>query len=204
MKSLKFMIVAVVATMISSSANAQMVAARPAPSHTTLVGEIANAGNVKVTLQQIGEKEIFGTTIAKNGKFKIKGKRTLPFPFKLTVGNKSMEIVLSSGTVKIKGEMDDLQNATVEGSSSHKEYMVLLKSLDKCKTEMEKEVAMEEFMREYTHSWVSVYLLGVFHERYPESTQKMRMLMNHVKHYEHAGAYKKIEKAVAAVELSEE
>lgn len=202
--NIKIILSAIVAIFFSVVANAQMAAAMKSPTYTSLDGNIVDGGNVKVTLQKVGDKEIFGTTVSKKGKFTIKGGSTLPYPYKLTIGDKSMIIILSSGDVKVKGDINNLQNAVVEESSSHKEYMVLHNQLAKCKTEMEKEVAMEEFMRDYTHSWISVYLLDVFFAKYPESTQKMRMLMNYVKHFEGAKSYQKIDKVISAVEASDE
>lgn len=205
MNLLKTFLLVVSAFTFSVSANAQMAAAKRVANEFTVVGNIKGAGNAKVTIEKLGVKEVYATTTAKDGKFElVKCKGSLPYPFKLTVGDKSMFVALENGKITITGDISDLQNAKVEGASSHDEYMVLHEMLSKCKTDMEKEVAMETFMSKHSHSWISVYCLEYLYNKYPEQTQKIRQLMSYVEHFKGGKNYDDIDKAITAVEASEE
>lgn len=205
MKVIKALVLSLVALTMTQVASAQMSAAMKLPINITVNGKIEGAGNVKVTLQKVGEKGIFAETTSKNGVFKINVKKsTLPYPFKLTIGNKSMIIMLETGECTITGKISDLKNAKIQGLSSQDEYMELQNALAKCTTEIEKSAAMENFMSVNTHSWVSLYLLELLYIKNPKSTQKMRMLMGYVKHFNTTEIFKKIDAAITAVEASEE
>lgn len=205
MNLLKTVLLAVSLLTFSVSANAQFAAAQKVANEFNLSGNIKGAGDVKVTLEKLGVDGIYATTTAKGGKFEfVKCKGTLPHPFKLTVGNKVMYVALDNGKISMIGDINDLQNAKLDGASSHGEYMVLLGMLSKCKNDMEKEVAMETFMSNHSHSWISLYCLEYLHKKYPNQTQKMRQLMSYVQHFKGGKNYDDIDKAVSAVEAEEE
>lgn len=204
MKFIKSIIVVVAFILSYGSAQAQMGAAIKVANEFTLVGDIKGAGNVKVTIEKLGTPGVYASTMAKEGKFTMmKCKGTLPYPFKLTVGDKSMFLILQNGRISVKGDINDLQAATVTDGSTHQEYMRLLTDMKDCKTDRDKDTAMEVFMSKNSHSWVSMYCLEVLHKKYGDNTQKMRMLLDYVTHYKGSKQYDDVEKAVAAVEATE-
>lgn len=204
MKLIKSIVLSIIALTFTYNADAQMAAAKKVANEFTLIGEIAGAGDVKVTIEKLGTPGVYASTNAKNGKFTMmKCKGTLPFPFKLTVGDKSMFLILQNDRITVKGDINKLQEAAVSQSESHADYMKLLKEMDKCKTDRDKDTAMEIFMSNNSHSWVSMYCLDALHRKYGDNTQKMRMLLDYVSHFKGGKEYDTIEKAVAAVEATE-
>lgn len=205
MRYIKTILLSIFALALSFSANAQMQAARKVVNEMTIVGEITGAGNAKVTLEKVGTPGIIATVNAKGGKFTfLKLVGSLPYPFKLTVGDKSMLVALESGRFTIKGDINDLQNAEVKSPSSHGEFMTLLKMVDSAKTEREKDMQMELFMSKHSHSWISLYCLEVLSKKYMDNTMKMRTLLGYITHLSGSKSYDAIEKAVAAEEAKQE
>lgn len=205
MKLVKSILLSLVALLFCQGANAQMEAAKQVANEFTLVGTIKGAGNSKVTLEKIGTPGVYASAVAKNDKFTLlKCKGSLPHPFKLTIGDKSMYIALENGRATIVGDINDLQNAKASGLSSHDDLMELLAELKKCKTESEKDTAKEVFMSKNSHSWISVYCLEDLAKRYIDNTQKMRSLLSYVSHFKGGKNYDAIEKKVAEIEASEE
>lgn len=204
MKLIKSIVLSIIALTLSYNADAQMAAAKKVANEFTLIGEIKGAGNVKVTIEKLNTPGIYASATAKDGKFSmIKCKGTLPYPFKLTVGDKSMFLILQNDRITVKGDINNLQAAAVSQSESHTDYMELLTEMAKYKTEREKDMVMEVFMSKNSHSWVSMYCLDALHRKYGDNTQKMRMLLGYVSHFKGGKEYDTIEKAVAAVEATE-
>lgn len=204
MKLIKSFLLLLVALTMSVNANAQMGAAMQVAPEFTVVANIKGAGNAKVTLEKLDTPGIYATVTAKDGKFTfLKCKGTMPYPFKLTIGDKSMYIALENGRCTINGDINDLQNAKVVGLSSHDELMVLLKGMKDCKTESEKDMAKEVFMSNHSHSWISMYCLMDLSKRHMDNPMRMRSLLEYIKHFKGAKEYDVIEKKVVAAEAAE-
>ncbi len=183
MKKFKFLMVIIATLICSISANAQMQSARTVANKMTIVGEIKGANESKITITRLDDNKVFATATAKGGKFKLESVGTYPAPFKMSIGDKVFYVALQSGRITIKGDIKDIQNSVVTSSGSHKEYMRLLKTLSECKTESDKDIAMETFMSNNSHSWISLYCLKELHKKHKENTEKMRSLLNYVKHF---------------------
>ncbi len=176
----------------SFSANAQMAAASRVANKMSVKGNIEGAENATITLTRAEDNKLFGTATAKKGKFTIESEGSYPAPFILKVGDKTLLVALQSGNISIEGEINNLQNATVSPSGSHKEYMNLLSIISKCKNENEKEIAMENYMKAHRQSWVSLFCLKELHKKHKEDTNKMRILLGYMNHFRGGPDYDKI------------
>ncbi len=190
----RYFVIAFVAilTLFSFDANAQMASAARVEPKMNIKGEIEGAGDVKITLTRLEDGKVFGTTMSKKGKFQMETGSTLPAPFKLTVGNKSLLLAIHNGKVTIKGNISNLNACEVTPNTVNREYKELLSELAKCKTDLERDNAMEEFVQYNKQSWISLYCVKELYKRHPNSTQKIRMLLGYIHHFDSMDEYKKI------------